>query len=149
MLALRIANRDFLAPYDPIRGEEFFTLEAQLERLRRTEHAYGIVENGAIVGSISLTNVVYGPLQSANVGYWVDRAHTNRGLATAALAEILDVAFGELGLHRVEAGTLVDNVASQRVLEKNRFTRIGLARRHLLIGGEWRDHILFERLADD
>jgi [ribosomal protein S5]-alanine N-acetyltransferase len=34
------------------------------------------------------------------------------------------------------------------VLEKNVFERVGLARRYLLIAGEWRDHVLFERVAD-
>jgi ribosomal-protein-alanine N-acetyltransferase len=91
---------------------------------------------------------VRGPLQSAIVSYWMDEGHTRRGLASAALAEVVDFAFGELELHRLEAGTLVDNVASQRVLEKNAFERFGLAKRFLLIAGEWRDHVLFERLVD-
>ena len=52
------------------------------------------------------------------------------------------------GLHRLEAGTLLHNLASQRVLEKNGFERFGLARKLLRINGEWRDHVLFERLAD-
>jgi ribosomal-protein-alanine N-acetyltransferase len=51
-------------------------------------------------------------------------------------------------MHRLEAGTLVDNVASQRVLEKNGFERIGLARAYLRIAGAWRDHILFQRVAE-
>jgi ribosomal-protein-alanine N-acetyltransferase len=71
-----------------------------------------------------------------------------RGLATGAVAEVVGIAFGELGLHRLEAATLVDNRPSQRVLEKNRFDRIGLARRYLEIAGEWRDHLLFQRTAD-
>ena len=54
----------------------------------------------------------------------------------------------QVGLHRVEAGTLPDNLASQRVLEKNGFERFGFARKLLLLGGEWRDHVLFERVAD-
>jgi ribosomal-protein-alanine N-acetyltransferase len=87
--------------------------------------------------------------QSANVGYWVDRGRNGRGLATRAVAEIVEIAFGETGLHRLEAATRVDNVASQRVLEKNGFERIGIARGYLLIDGEWRDHILFQRVADD
>ena len=62
---------------------------------------------------------------------------------------ILEVAWRDLGLHRVEAGTRADNVASQRVLEKNGFTQVGLLRRHLLIGGEWVDHLLWEKLEDD
>ena len=65
------------------------------------------------------------------------------------MGEILAYAFDELELHRVEAATLVDNLASQRVLEKNRFERIGLARHFLRIDGEWRDFLLFQRLSDD
>jgi len=49
----------------------------------------------------------------------------------------------------LEAATLVDNVASQRVLERNRFHRIGLAPRYLQIAGVWRDHLLFQRTVGD
>jgi ribosomal-protein-alanine N-acetyltransferase len=49
----------------------------------------------------------------------------------------------------LEAATLVDNRASQRVLEKNRFHRIGLAPRYLEIAGAWRDHLLFQLTVDD
>jgi ribosomal-protein-alanine N-acetyltransferase len=92
---------------------------------------------------------VHGFFRSANVGYWVARDRQNRGLATSAVADVVRHAFDELELHRVEAGTLVDNIASQRVLEKNGFTRIGVARKYLLIAGVWRDHVLFERIAGD
>ena len=53
------------------------------------------------------------------------------------------------GLHRVEAGTLVHNRASQRVLEHCGFTRIGVAPRHVQIAGEWQDHVLYVRTAED
>lgn len=72
-----------------------------------------------------------------------------RGLATRAVATIVEITFGELGLHRLEAGTLVDNIASQRVLERNRFTRIGVAPRYLCIAGAWRDHVLYQRTTED
>jgi ribosomal-protein-alanine N-acetyltransferase len=118
------------------------------QRARIGEHSYAILDGDAIAGTISLSNVVRGAFQNANVGYWVDRARNGRGLATRALAAMVDEAFGDLALHRLEAGTLVDNVASQRVLEKNGFERIGLARRYLHIGGDWRDHVLFQRIAE-
>jgi len=78
----------------------------------------------------------------------VAQARNGRGIATTAVKLVVREAFMVLGLHRVEAGTLVDNVASQRVLEKAGFERIGLARRYLHIAGAWRDHILFQRLSD-
>ena len=147
LLALRVANRSFMEPFDPQRGDEFFTLERQLELARNESGtAYAILDDGALAGTITLSNLSRGFFQSANVGYWVDEARNGRGLATQAVADVVERAFGELGLHRLEAGTLVDNVASQRVLERNGFERIGLARSYLLIAGEWRDHLLFQRI---
>jgi ribosomal-protein-alanine N-acetyltransferase len=148
---LRIANRAFLEPYEPPRPESFFTPDGQAEWLASGDGLrLAIVDaDGAIAGAISLSQIVRGPLQSATVGYWVDESRNGRGLAGRALAETVELAFGELALHRLEAGTLLDNAASQRVLRRNAFTEIGVARKHLLIAGTWRDHLLFERLADD
>jgi ribosomal-protein-alanine N-acetyltransferase len=134
--ALYSANRDFLAPFEPVRPPEFFTGDGQRERLDRQladdTHPFAIFES----------------LQGCTIGYWVDGRRNGRGLATEAVGEIVSYAFGALDLHRVEAATLVDNVASQRVLEKNGFERIGLARGFLRVAGDWRDFYLFQRIAD-
>jgi ribosomal-protein-alanine N-acetyltransferase len=147
LAALLRANRDFLAPFEPVRDERFFTAEGQAARIAQHGHLFAIMDDGEIAGTIAISNVLLGALRSANVGYWVDRARNGRGLASAAVAAVAETAFGELELHRLEAGTLVDNIGSQRVLERNRFTRIGIAPRYLHIGGAWRDHVLFQLLA--
>jgi ribosomal-protein-alanine N-acetyltransferase len=153
LAALYLANRDFLRPVEPARDEAFFTVERQRERIEQSAEGdrwmWAIVDNGAIAGLIALNDVLRGALQLANVGYWVARSHNGRGLASAALADVVGFAFGEAQLHRLEAGTQPDNVASQRVLERNGFTKFGYARKLLLVEGEWRDHVLFERVADD
>jgi ribosomal-protein-alanine N-acetyltransferase len=149
--ALYVANRQFLAPFEPERTEEFFTAEFQRQRIEVAgdDHwRWGIVDGGELAGMITLADVIRGALQLGNVGYWVDRRHNGRGLASTAVADVIEFAFGEGGLHRLEAGTLINNHASQRVLEKNGFERFGLARKLLRINGEWRDHILFERISD-
>lgn len=148
LAALYTANRDFLAPYDPIRPDDFYTAEGQRARLARSIGTYAILDDGEVAGTLGISNAVLGAFRSANVGYWVDSARNGKGLATRALAAGIEIAFGELGLHRLEAGALVDNIASQRVLEKNGFERIGVARRYLLIAGAWRDHVLYQRTAD-
>jgi [ribosomal protein S5]-alanine N-acetyltransferase len=150
-------NRDFLRPFEPERPAGFFTVGGQLERARSAiaaaEHGrlwrFVILDDAQeIAGTISIENVVRGPAQTANLAYWLDRSRGGRGLATEAVGAVVREAFGRFGLHRLEAGTLVDNRASRRVLEKNDFQLIGLARRYLYIGGGWRDHLLFQRLAD-
>lgn len=144
-------NRDFLRPFEPTRPEDFFTAEVQRERIERIgddRWRWAIEDEGRIVGVISLGDVLRESLQLANVGYFVAQAFNGRGLATRAVADVVRFAFGEAGLHRLEAGTLPDNHASQRVLEKNGFVRYGLARGLLKIDGVWRDHVLFELLND-
>jgi ribosomal-protein-alanine N-acetyltransferase len=148
ILELQIRNRQFFAPFEPERPDDFFTLEGQRTWIAASDRVRWLILDGdKPVGFVGLSNILRDALQSAIVSYWVDREHNGRGLATAALAEVVGLAFGDLALHRLEAGTLPDNVASQRVLEKNGFERFGLARRYLLIAGEWRDHVLFERTA--
>jgi ribosomal-protein-alanine N-acetyltransferase len=138
-----------VAPFEPARPEGFFTLEAQRARIADAgRHTWLILDDGEPAGVVGLSDVHRGALQRAVLSYWVDQGHNGRGLASSAVAEVIEIAFAELGLHRLEAGTLPDNFASQRVLEKNGFERFGLARRYLLIGGEWRDHLLFERIAE-
>jgi ribosomal-protein-alanine N-acetyltransferase len=155
---LHRVNRDFLAPWEPLRTEEFYTergqrglVEGALVKYEQRSAIPHVIldDSGQVAGRISLNDIVRGPLQSCNVGYWVSAATNGRGLATRGVREITDLAFGELGLHRVEAGTLPHNVRSQHVLERNGFTRFGLAPAFLLIAGRWQDHVLYQLLAED
>jgi len=157
LLELMCANREFLAPWEPLRSEDYYTLEYQhsafadvLEQHERgTMMPHVILEDGEVVGRITLNNIVRGPLQSAKIGSWVSASANGRGVATAALAAIVPVAFDELKLHRIAAATLLHNVRAQRVLERSGFYRIGIAPRYLQIAGKYQDHALYQRLADD
>ncbi|TJZ58817.1 GNAT family N-acetyltransferase [Streptomyces piniterrae] len=102
-----------------------------------------------IVGAITLSDIALGPFRSAGVGYWIAADHVGHGLATAAVNQVCATADRALGLHRLEAGTLVDNVASQRVLAKCGFTPYGTAAHYLHINGAWRDHRLFQKILND
>jgi ribosomal-protein-alanine N-acetyltransferase len=108
-----------------------------------------ILVNGRIAGRITLNEIVRGPFQSCRLGYWVGSADNGRGVATAAVRQIVRVAFGELGLHRIEAGTLLHNTGSQRVLERNGFKRFGIAANYLNIAGTWQDHALYQLINPD
>ena len=59
----------------------------------------------------------------------------------------MPVAFGLLRLHRIEAATMLSNIASIRVLESSGFTHEGVARAYLKINGRWEDHLLYARVA--
>ncbi|MEV7192731.1 GNAT family protein [Streptomyces sp. NPDC093510] len=150
-------NRAHLAPWDPARTAAFFTTEGQAERVMaqlaegregRSAH-WVLVSAGEIIGHAALSNIVLGPVRSANLGYWIDAEHVGRGLASAAARHVCEAADGQLGLHRVEAGTLLHNTASQRVLAKCGFEEYGIAPGYLFINGAWRDHRLFQKILND
>jgi len=149
-------NREHLAPWDPTRGEEFYTetgqataVAGQLASVRSGLLAAWVLTHGdRVVGRVNLNNIVMGVLRSASIGYWVDAEHLGRGLAAGAVEYACAQAQGR-GLHRVEAGTLLHNVASQRVLERCGFEVYGMAPRFLFIAGAWQDHRLYQRILHD
>lgn len=151
------ANREHLAPWEPIRDTAFFTAEWQESDARQcvADAASGrnvrfviASDDGEIRGRVNLNNIVRGAFWSADLGYWVDASRVRRGLASLAVSSVLEFAHDELKLHRVQAATLVHNAGSQRVLAANGFERIGLAPRYLRIAGSWQDHLLFQRLLE-
>ncbi|WP_328298944.1 GNAT family N-acetyltransferase [Streptomyces sp. NBC_00435] len=150
-------NRAYMAPYEPLRTEAFYTEAGQRTRIEELlaerdggrARPYVLIGGGVPIGAINLGSIVFGALCSGAVGYWVDQAWAGKGVATAALEEVCRVAREEVGLHRVEAGTRVGNLASQRVLAKAGFEQYGLAPRYLHVGGDWQDHCLFHRLLHD
>lgn len=157
LTALLIKNREFLRPWDPVRPDEFFTVPKQLELARAALTAYDggtmvplviLTREGGLAGRLNLNGIVRGALESAALGYWVSEDANGAGLASAAVAEAVSLATTGLGLHRLQAETLVHNAGSQRVLEKNGFVRFGLAPKYLKIAGRWQDHIMFQRILE-
>jgi [ribosomal protein S5]-alanine N-acetyltransferase len=105
------------------------------------------ISNG-IVGIINLNEIVMGAFQSAYLGYWGMVRFARRGLMTEALRLAVDFAFGELGLHRLEANIQPENTASIALVRRLGFQKEGLSPRYLRINGEWRDHARWAVLAD-
>jgi [ribosomal protein S5]-alanine N-acetyltransferase len=150
-------NREHLAQWDPERREGFYTEAGQAahveERLALEEQ--GLFQNHVIigprdelVGRANLQNIIRGTMQGGTLGYWVDKDHLRRGLAKASV-EFLEQQALALGLHRLEAGTMVENVPSQRVLTSLGYEQYGLAPKLLFLGGAWRDHVLFQKVLHD
>lgn len=154
LAATLAANRDYLAPWDPIRDDSFYTVDGQRRIVSDLLRGGGglphvILVDGAFAGRVNLNNLVRGPFQSSSMGYWVSEAYAGQGVASFAVAALLRLAFTEYDLHRVEAGTLLHNERSQRVLVKNGFERFGMAPRYLRIAGEWQDHYLYQIVAEN
>ncbi|HMQ34290.1 MAG TPA: GNAT family protein [Chloroflexaceae bacterium] len=133
-------------PADPAQYAAF------LERAARPDVAALLIcgaADDAPMGAVVLSQIFYGPLQSAYMGYYIGAPYAGQGYAAEGVALALDYAFGPLALHRVEANIQPGNTASLALVRRLGFTREGFSRRYLLIGGAWRDHERFAILAED
>lgn len=158
LLRLRLRNRQEHQQFEPLRDPDYFTLDSQRQLISqrivdaRQDSAYmfGIfLLSGELIGQITISNVVRGVGQFADIGYFIDHELQGKGHTSAAVQLILEYAFRSLGLHRVQAAILPHNDGSRRVLEKNGFQAEGLARRFIKINGEWQDHRTYAILAED
>jgi ribosomal-protein-alanine N-acetyltransferase len=104
---------------------------------------------GRIVGVVNLNVIVRGFFQSAFLGYYVGAPYAGQGYMTEGLRAVVGYAFGEMGLHRVEANVRPENLASIAVVKKAGFRKEGFSPRYLKVCGEWRDHERWALLADE
>jgi len=149
-LNLQLNNRDFFEKFSMSRNTDFYTIEAQTNRIKSyiesmqndQEYYFGIFKNDdhTLIGTINLFQVLRGSLQSAFIGYFLDKSQNGKGYTTEAVQLIVEYAFNELNLHRIEAGVMPHNIASIRVLEKAGFHIEGLAQKSVKINGKWEDH---------
>ena len=156
---LRARSREHLTPWEPVWQRDELTRSAFRRRVRhyqreaREDLGYAFLifkERGdELVGGLTLSNVRRGVTQAAVLGYWLGLPYVKQGYMLGAVGAAAGFAFQDLGLHRLEAATMPNNVASIRVLERNGFRREGLARRLLKINGKWEDHALYALLLED
>ncbi|WP_379164232.1 GNAT family N-acetyltransferase [Paenibacillus sp. sgz5001063] len=158
LLQLRLRNKEHHQPFEPLREKDYFTLESHQQLIRqRVEESmqdraymFGIfLMNDQLIGQITISNIVRGVGQFADIGYFIDYTLQGKGYTSAAVGLILKFAFRSLGLHRVQAAILLHNHRSRRVLEKNGFQAEGIARRFIQINGQWQDHRTYAILVDD
>ena len=152
LLDYYLRNKEFLEPFEPKRSAAFYTFEHQEALLRQDMQAaaaktgirfYLFPRDDAhrIVGSVGLSNILWGSFLSCFLGYKLDQGYQNKGWMTQAVSAVSRFAFDGLRLHRIEANIMPRNLASRRVLEKCGFREEGLAKQYLNINGVWEDHL--------
>ena len=156
---LRGASRGFLAPWEPTWSDDALSRAAFRRRLARyalewhSDQGYTFLlfrlEDDALVGGISLTNVRRGVAETSSIGYWIGEPYARQGYMSEGLGLTLKFAFERLRLHRLEAACLPHNAPSRSVLVKAGFREEGYAREYLCIDGKWQDHVLFGLLASE
>ncbi len=156
--ALRLANDSWLSPWDatiPAGAGLGFTTQTSMIAFQRRKAKQGLMMpfavtwDGELVGQLTVNSITRGSALSASIGYWIAESHAGRGITTLAVAIVSDHLLTRAGLHRVEIAIRPENAASLRIVAKLGFEEVGIARRFLHINGGWRDHRIFQILAED
>lgn len=161
VLAYFDENRSHLEPVSPASPSTFYTVvywrtrlaqEREDARLDRGLRLYLLprhapLSQAPVIGTASLTQIRRGPLQACELGYGLAAREQGKGLMTEALRAVCAHAFGPMGLHRIQANHLPENLRSAAVLRRLGFVVEGYARDYIVIGGRWRDHVLTALVA--
>ena len=154
--ALILGNRSWLRPWEATSptGPTSFDIKSMvrglLKQLERSEGMPFVIEvDGEIVGQLNVSNILYGSVSSATLGYWIAPEAAGRGVTPTAVALVTDYFFNSVGLHRIEIDIRPENEASLRVVEKLGFRYEGLKERFIHINGSWRDHFVFALTAEE
>lgn len=150
LTAMYKRNREFFEKFSPSILEEFYTEEYQLDKImkskadRAEDRKYDFVvchkEDDRIIGSIGLSFVARGSLQSCMIGYSLDQAYNGKGYMTEAVKQVVRYAFEVLKFHRITGEVSPRNPGSIRVLENAGFHKEGISRSNVKINGVWEDH---------
>jgi [ribosomal protein S5]-alanine N-acetyltransferase len=131
VLAFELANRAYFAASISDRGDDFYEQFADRHSAMLAEQETGtyayyvlVAEDGSILGRFNLFNISGG---TADVGYRVAQNVAGRGVATATVRELCQLAAAQHGLRTLRAATTHQNAASQKVLIKAGFHPVGPA----------------------
>ena len=124
----------------PMTPEEFQAYLARYDRPGTEGFLICLRDGGAIAGVVTVDSIVRGRFQSATLSYAAFAPAAGRGYMSEGLGLVLEHAFTELRLHRLEANIQPANQASLRLIRRLGFRQEGYSPDMLFIDGAWRDH---------
>lgn len=147
-------NADIFQPYDPLCPANYYTAEYQYNALSAVYNSF-LEAKGVrfylfekknperIIGTISFNGRNHGYLNSALVGYKLDKQYHHKGYAFEALQKGIEIMFIEEKLHRLSAYIMPNNEPSIKLIQRLYFTYEGIAHEYACIQGKWEDHLQY------
>lgn len=156
--AVRRTNREWLAPWEA-------TLPPGIDQLAPSWREYArrmdqsmrsgkgllatIEVDGEVAGCVTVGAVEKGAMSQGVVGYWIGQNWAGHGVTSLAVASVIDLVIGTLGLHRLEVNVRPENGPSLGVCRRLGLRKEGYKPRYMCIAGRWADHVSFGVDAQD
>ena len=151
--------QEYHKAWDPIRPADYWELPVVAARLHSQ-----IVDSAAggslclclsrkddserIIGMANVRNIIRGALMGCHLGYGLAPDAVGHGYMTEAVRRVVEIAFTDLGLHRVEVNIMPRNARSMGVAARCDFVREGFSPCYLRINGHWEDHVRLARVNE-
>jgi ribosomal-protein-serine acetyltransferase len=152
--ALVEANREYLsrwlpwAPAQALAECEKFIADAEAQLVRNDGFQVAIAPGSPIVGIVGFHSIDW-TNRSTSIGYWLAESAQGRGIMTTAVRALIDHAFGEWSLHRVEIHCAPANRRSRALPERLGFREEATLRETELVEGRWLDSVVYGLLAEE
>lgn len=154
LYALIEANRGRLARWMPwaaeqdLAGTERFLAEAEEQRAAEDGFQAKIAPDGEIIGTVGFHRIDW-VNRNTSLGYWLTERAEGKGTMTAVVRALIDYAFQEWNLHRIEIHCAPDNHRSRAVPERLGFSEEARLRETELVGGRYLDSVVYGVLEQD
>lgn len=107
-----------------------------------------IIYNGQKIGLIGfkLTDFVN---KKTEIGYWISKEFENKGIVTKSVVKMINYAFNNLELNRIQIKCGIGNEKSSKIPKKLNFKFEGIERSAELLNGKFIDAEVYSILKDE
>ncbi len=152
-------DRELFERYEALRPDNFYTesyhrylMNYEYNRILRGDlmryYFFPKDDVDRMIGTVSLRNIVHGAYDKCEIGYKISSDYQGQGYAHEGIGRVLQIAFEELELRRIEAYCMPDNAPSIHLLESLDFLLEGRLRKYVQINGQYEDHLIYSLLRD-
>ncbi|MFI0371871.1 GNAT family N-acetyltransferase [Actinomadura sp. 1N219] len=124
----------------PKTADEFDRYIKRFDQVAADGFVVCLLGTKAMTGFVNINEIVRGPYQRGVIGYGAFVSGTGHGYMTEGLRLLLDYAFTDLDLHRVEADIQPANLKSVNLVKRLQFRKEGYSPNFIKINGRWMDH---------
>lgn len=113
----------------------------------KREYSWVVTFKGEVIGQIQLFNFT-NHNTCAEVGYFIKRKYWNQGINTKVLKAVCKFGLQIMGFERIEAMVHIDNIGSNRTLQKAGFVREGVMRKRFYLENKAQDGNMYSIVSE-